>query len=62
MQLSHTNEATERMLLVAYVHKTSSPLAKAYAHAASYPYLINTPATLDALIKRLERRVRITEE
>ena len=50
------------MLLVAYVHKASSPLAKAYAVAASYPYPVNTPAILDALVKRLERHVHITEE
>ena len=62
MQATHTKEATERMLLVAYVHKASSPLAKAYAVAASYPYPVNTPAILDALVKRLERHVHITEE
>ena len=62
MQSNHTKEATERMLLVAYVHKTSSPLTKAYAIAASYPTLVNTPAILDAIIKRLEHHVRITEE
>ena len=60
IQATHTKESTERMLLVAYMHKTSSPLVKAYAIAASYPYLANSPAILDAVIQRLERHVRIT--
>ena len=60
MQATHTKESTERMLLVAYMHETSSPLVKAYAIAASYPYLTNSPAIMDAVIQRLERHVRIT--
>ena len=57
MQTTHTKESTERMLLVAYAQKASipSPMTKAYAIAASYPYAVNTPAVLDAIIKRLER-------
>ena len=65
MQATHTKEATERMLLVAYLHKVSNPLTKAYTFAVlavSYPYAINSPAILDAIIKRLQSHVRITEE
>ena len=62
MQATHTKEATESMLLVAYLHKVSNPLTKAYTFAVSYPYATNSPAILDAIIKRLERHVRITEE
>ena len=62
MQATHTKEATERMLLVAYLHKVSNPLTKAYTFAVSYPYAINSPAIMDAIIKRLQSHVRITEE
>ena len=64
MQATHTKESTERMLLVAYMHNASisNPLAKAYAIVASYPYAVNTPTILDALVRRFERHVRITEE
>ena len=53
MQANHTKEATERMLLLSYVHKAAGPLAKAYVVAASYPYPVNSPAVMDALVKRL---------
>ena len=53
LQATYTRETSERILLHSYVHAAVSPLAKAYAIAASYPYNINTPAILDAVVKRV---------
>lgn len=53
LQATYTKEASERVLLLSYVVGAVSPLAKAIAVAASYPYNVDTPAIMDAFVKRM---------
>ena len=62
MQATYTKEATERILLHTFMHKASSPLAKACGAMASFPYAPDTPAIVEALVRRLELHMRLTEE
>ena len=42
------------MLLLSCAHKAATPIIAAFAMVASYPYQCNIPATLDAIMRRME--------
>ena len=55
IQATYAQESTQRVLLIDFIQKATTPIVAAYGMVASYPYPCNSPAIMAAFVKRVEK-------